>query len=433
MTVFGRPAVRSDIGVTLTETLVAMVVFFVVMSGVIAGMIQSQKLSRDGRAREVAANLASQEVDASQDVKDFANLTSGTTTQVVNNDTFTILRTVTPGRVGGSGSPCDGTVSPFVISYKQVNIRVTWPNMGKTAPVRADTAVTAGVGNFDPDKGNVAVKVLNAGAGPVEGAKVILTTGATNRSELTDPQGCVFLDQIPAGSWTVSVTASGYVDPVGKPTPSRPIDVQGGRTTSAQFDYDQAAQLGLQLPATTHPAPLAVPITVGNPSLPLRVQTFAGSGLLRDVNGLFPFASGYTAWAGSCTDADPEGAGYDQAGSPTLIYHPGAIRDAAVPVVAGARTTGNVNMAQVTVTALGAVGQIESKTVRAVHAPDPASCTSGETYDAGVTDATGRAAFALPWGTWQLELVGSTQPAAGWPTVTLHPTSPQTDVSVDAL
>jgi hypothetical protein len=41
--------------------------------------------------------------------------------------------------------------------------------------------------------------------------------------------------------------------------------------------------------------------------------------------------------------------------------------------------------------------------VTAVHDPDPDTCTAGETYDLGATDASGYVRAALPFGTWRLQ------------------------------
>jgi hypothetical protein len=60
----------------------------------------------------------------------------------------------------------------------------------------------------------------------------------------------------------------------------------------------------------------------------------------------------------------------------------------------------------------------ENRSVTAVHAPESgAGCLAGETYMVGLTDASGLLTFALPYGTWELQIDSA---SAG--SVTLAPT-----------
>jgi hypothetical protein len=42
--------------------------------------------------------------------------------------------------------------------------------------------------------------------------------------------------------------------------------------------------------------------------------------------------------------------------------------------------------------------------VTAVHDPDPDTCTAGETYNLGATDASGYVRASLPFGTWRVQV-----------------------------
>jgi len=418
-----RRLLHADDGVSLTEVLVALVIFAIVMSGVLAGLLQSLQMTRDSRARQTAANLAAEEIDAVHATADFSGLAGNTWTRALNGETFTILRTVTPRLNGSSASPCDGGSDPRLLRFKAVNVRVTWENMAiTTRPVRADTIVAPGAGGFDVDNGNVAVKVRNAQGSGVEGVAVTLLGATTSTTEFTDADGCVFLIQVEPGTYTVSVSAPGYVDPTGAPEPSQTVVVDPAYTTSAQFDYDEAASLEIAMPRWPYPAPANVPLTLWNSQIvPTGTLAAPGSGLLRRIDNLFPFAAGYSVWAGSCADADPEGVEVDASGNVIRRYHPGATRPPAIPAIAGEVTRGSVTMAPVEVELSP---ERSGVSIRAVHVAD-SGCPAGEVYYPGVTDEDGELQFSLPWGTWTIEAVGR-MPFRSWPTVTLSPTSRST-------
>jgi len=409
----------ADDGLSLVEVMVAMVIFSIVMSGVLAGVLQSLTMTRDSRARQTAANLAAEEIDAAHSASDFAGLAGATSTRSVNGETFTILRTVTPRLNGTSTSPCDGGADPGLVRFKAINVRVTWENMAPaTKPVRADTVVAPDIASFTESKGNVAVKVRNARGTGVEGVAVTLRGSTTSRTELTDPDGCAFLTQVDPGTYTVSVSASDHVDPYRVSEPSRTVVVDPGNTTSAQFDYDLAASLQIAMPGSPYLPPVNVPLTLANSSLlPTGTLPAPGSGPSRLIDKLFPFPSGYAVWAGACADADPEGVELDASGNVIRRYHSGAVRDPAIPAVPGEVTTGTVRMASVEVElSRDRAGVL----IRAVHATDR-GCPSGESYDLGLTDGDGELAASLPWGTWTIEAVGQS-PTRSWPIVDLHPT-----------
>jgi hypothetical protein len=132
-----------------------------------------------------------------------------------------------------------------------------------------------------------------------------------------------------------------------------------------------------------------------------------GTGIPRQVDGLFPYASGYTAWAGNCTDADP-------------AAHVDGTREDAIAVEPGLTTTGSVLMPEVFVEVTTAGLPSAGRTVTAVHAAEPGGgCPAGETYTVGQTDADGHLTFALPYGAWTIQL----DSAAVW-SGTLAPTDP---------
>lgn len=394
---------KGDEGFGIVELMVALVVASVIMTGVAYGVTQALWSGRDSREREVAANLAAEAIDKARATTDYINLSGSTTTQVVNGDTYTILRSVTAFSSLGTASPCDGTAGAF-IKYKKISIRVTWPRMKSgTSPVRAETLLAPGASSFDPTKGNIGAKVLNALGQPVEGIAVTVTGSATNRVQYTDDSGCAFFDGLTPGSFTVAASASGYVTSRGEFTPSQPASVVTGTTTPIVFDYDLVGSLAGRLGTPDYPAPASVPLSIGQTALlPDGTVAYAGTGDVRTLTNLFPFASGYTMWAGSCVDADPQGA------STAGPYYPTATRGTPIKAAtAGAPAVVDIPMATMRIQVVrDATGDpISGVSVTSTHSGS-AFCDFSETYAMGATDAGGRIQASLPFGSWDFTAAG---------------------------
>jgi prepilin-type N-terminal cleavage/methylation domain-containing protein len=404
-----RPAsrlARDEAGFTLVEVLVALVLLSVISSGVAYGLIQSSRITGDSRTRVVAANVAAQEIDRVRAVADPLTIETASFDTTLNGQEFHVLRSATWEGRDPSGSPCDGGNSRF-LAYKTVSVRVTWDHMGGTQPVRSDTIITPSVDSLDPTLSSIAVKILGNESQGVETALVRLT-GPTTDDQYSDEHGCVFFTQLPAGTYTLTAEKSGHVDTARATVATSQVTTSAGQTTAVQFDYDEATALDLTLPTGTYPAPAAVPVTIGNSGLqPRGTLTSTGSGTARSIESLFPFAGGYQVWAGSCGDADPEGTVRTPEGNPGAPYHDGGRREAPVSAEPGQRASATVVMSSVDVRFTDASGNpLAGYVVRAVHDSDPDTCTAGEAYDLGATDASGYVRAALPFGTWRFQAAG---------------------------
>jgi hypothetical protein len=406
---------QSEAGVTLLELVVALSVFVLVILGVVASIDSGLTLTRNNRERSVAANLASQEMDTVRSAT-FTSLVARTVTQVVDGTTYTITRELTWVSKSATNGPCDGSNStPELL---RVRVFVTWPNMRGVSPVISDTSLAPPVGAYSANSGHIAVKVLdNTGAGEFGISANI--SGPLVQSAPTNTDGCAFFAFLTPGTYTVSLNTVGDVDRQGTQVPTQTVGVTVGQVSSVQFDYDQASALSLSFAADaggTIPADL--PITLGNTEfIPTGVKTYAGSGLTRTIANLFPSTDGYTAWAGSCADADPEG----QLAGGGGLYWPTGQRDDPITVTPAITTAGTVAVKTSAITVKAIAGPLVGVTVVATHAAD-SSCAAGEIHTLGTTGAGGVLSAALPFGKWQLSVTGKTA-LTTWPTLTLDPTS----------
>jgi Tfp pilus assembly protein PilV len=422
----GRASIRAHIGrangdeagLSLLELVMAITIFGILMLGIAQTLGMGLQLTRTDRHRSVAANLASQDMDAIRSA-DFADVVAKSYTTSVDGVNYDVNRSLTWETKSATSGPCNTTnPNPQVL---RVHVSVTWPNMSGVRPVVSDTVLAPPIGSFDPNTGHIAVKVTDRDGNPTQFVTV-QQTGPESQTTLTDGDGCAFLAFLPAGTYTIKLSEPGYVDPKMNPTPTITSAVVVGATKAAPFQYDRAARIDVTMAGGAGtPIPNDLPVTVWSNNS--KNVTIAGVGATRTINGLFPFSSGYYAWAGSCADADPEGDHIvdDGSGAPKNLgkYWPGATRGTLMSVDAGgsATTTLGLHDAAVHVVNAGGVAQA-GVTVVAVHDSD--NVCSGATHVLGTTDAAGNLTAALPFGTWKLQVQGKS-PSGSWPSTVLDP------------
>ena len=411
---------RSDeTGFGLIELIVALTVFSVLIGGVVVSLGAGLALARSNRERSVGANLAAREIDAVRQ-STFTNLVEGltTTTAAVDGINFTVDRNLEWVGNAATAGECDSTnTAPKVL---RVTVDVSWTNMKAITPVRQSTVLSPPVGSYDPLTGHIAVRVRDSDAAASGGVPVrvqgpgVDDTITTTNAYAASP-GCAFFGFLGAGTYTVSLGTSGYVDRQGTANPTQTVGVTVGQVAAVAFDYDRAASLALTLAGKFGGTPVtAMAVTLGNPGyIPSARKVFSGSGNPRTLTNLYPYNDGYDAWGGDCADADPEGKN-----SSNVNYWGAAQR--ADPFAVDPNTTGSgtvtVGTLQVNFTQSGAPDGTD--TIIAVHGTD-AICSTGETLTLTTFPSnTGTALIALPYGTWTIRAQGKT---GSFPTVAVNP------------
>jgi hypothetical protein len=414
----------------MIELVVALTVFALLAGGLAITIDSGLGLARNNRSRSVAANLASQEMDSVRQAS-FTSLPLGLIdrTESVDGVEYTVRRESEWVDNSSTTDLCDGDNSdPKVL---RVTATVFWSDMRGVAPVKSSTILSPPVGSYDPTRGHIAVKVLDSTAQGMVGVPVTVTAPDGDRSMNTVDGGCAFFAFVPPDvTYTVTLGASGYVDRQGNASPSQTVGVTEGATSSVAFDYDQAATVDLTIaapPGAVFPAGLSA--VVGNTALvPTGTKEFTGTGPIRTIPNLFPYPEGYSAWAGSCADADPEGK--DGNG---LAFWDGATRQTAVQTQPGGTASATVNLPAIDLHYGDTAAAAGSVDVVAVHDADN-GCPTGLQYTVATFAAPGSALIALPYGVWTLTVPGHSPPSGTWPTVTVDPRITGGYVaSVDAL
>ncbi len=413
-------------GFTIVEVLVAVTVLVIAMLGAALLFENAILASGNTRNRVVAANLATAQMETvrglAADPTQFTAIPQGQTVlpvnpaapndQRVNGIQYTVTQDVQFVGQSSTTSTCD-TPGASTGQIMQVSETVTWPDMGGTAPVRSVSTLAPPVGAYSASSGSIAVKVFEA-SGAVSGNISVQVTGPTTLTQQTTAEGCAYFAFMAAGTYTVTITEGTGVGDQEVVAPVQTASISVGQTASLQFQYDGPGTVVATLPspANTPGAPpyaTGMSISVANTGLePYGQFTFAATGDTTTSPGLFPYASGYTVYAGNCTDNNPLGKDTSRnpfyptaAPVPVAVPAGGSVANA-VPlytVAAHVNDTGGVAVPAASMTALET----------SYAAPYAAVCTSGTatspapTLGLVTTDATGDSITAMPLGHWTLE------------------------------
>ena len=430
---------QDEAGFTMVEMVIAIFIFAMVITGVGVGMSSALNLTRQNRNRSIAANLAAQQMDTIRST-DFETLdqmtqltqpTTITPTPTVEGVPYTMTQNthwVRKNATGAAAGPCQSPpTAANPLAYIAVTTTVTWADMHGVLPVQTDTVVSPPVGVYDQTEGHIRVTVLNAASQPVSGTIVTISNPSAGVSDTatTGADGCAFFAYQPAGAYTVTLSSGvGKVDGQGNATPLQNVTVKSASTSTVQFVFDTAATLSLTLSSISgYTVPSAVPVSLGNTALqPTGVLSYSGSGISRSIPSLFPYPSGFQAWAGSCSDADQQGV--NPLGGP---YYSGAIRDPAIAMTPGGTSPGAIVLPSTSLRFRRSTS-ITNYSVTATHAGSgDAGCPTAESYvlATGLTIPTSASGVAvnvsLPYGTWDITVKNGSGSTRGTEQITLSP------------
>jgi prepilin-type N-terminal cleavage/methylation domain-containing protein len=414
-----------DAGFTMAETLVAMTVFAVMATAGLGMLVRSTDVTRSNSRRAVAASLANRAVESIRGTRAL-DIPNGlvTRSETVGGVAYTVKQTATYVVNGSATNACSATGN--TLSYKLVTVNVTWPQMGRVQPVRADTLKSLGLGTdgLSSTLGSLAVSVAGATGAALGGIPVLLSPGG--QTITTGDDGCALFTGLAAGTYTATANVADYVGSGGlQQTTVASLGVVANQVTRGSLVYDTARAISVAWSAPgTVSVPTGIPLMLRNSYLTARSFPACSavtaspqscvSSMPGTVTTLFP--ASYDVWAGSCSDAV-------QPAAVNLTNDTGA----AVPVTVG--------LAQVhinTVTALGV--PLIGRALYAVHAaetvaPGAVGCATGATYPL-VSSAAGGVDVALPYGTWKLSVSPIAALGVGTATVTLTPAGAVPTVSL---
>ncbi|GAA4674111.1 prepilin-type N-terminal cleavage/methylation domain-containing protein [Frondihabitans cladoniiphilus] len=403
----------SDQGLTLVEVMVAMLVFTIISVAVAMSLGNSLVISKNSRARTVAVNLASQDLDLQRAVADVFAVQTKTWVTPVQGTNYTINRQVNWVSSSTATSAC-GT-GTGTLQFKTVRDTVTWP--GNATGVATSTVLAPNGRINDPTLGTIVVAVTGASGAGVSGVTATITPtsggAAVTTPALTDANGCTYALKVTPGTYTIAISRAGSLDIKQNATVSTSRAVTAGTATSVSFTYDAAAPFTLKYASNYTSGPTAqlpnnLDVTV--------TSTTAGQysfkpGTTNPVS-LFPFTSPYVIETGAYVPAGTTTS--TGADASCLNVDPGqwTTANAAKAVgtsftagsTPGTAKTVNVPMGVVNLSALTGTLGITATSVNTKPAGDP-GCAATTTYTFNAV--SGSPTLALPFGTWRLAAVAS--------------------------
>lgn len=378
-----RGRTRHEEGFTLIEIVVALGVFAVVSVATVSILVTSLRTVNENEDRVLAANLARSELEQAR-ISGASGIEPGLTVSEINE--FTVRRSASWVGVDQRVSPCEA------ISPGQDFLRVSVEVSGRTlaAPQRID-GVIPGIAPDDAS-GSLTVFVGGRFAEPLSDVTI---TGSdqfharNNFSVVTGPDGCVFLPDLdPSGSLQVQVQRRvDGVDYIAR-TPEgtrQQTAIDLDEVSRLNFTLARPAALRFESTAATYPVPEGIDVswkelTTGSVTRSTPLGT--------EVGGLWPASSGFQAWLGGCTDANPR-----EYGSTPTSFDLTEAQSVTVPVEA----------ARVRIRGLAPEGSVSVRYI----GTDP-ECAD-LVLDAGAADDTGRLSISLPYGSWEFVSDGQTQ------------------------
>lgn len=305
-------------GAFMIEVIFSTLVVAMVSAAVLTGVTGSVKTATKNRERSVAAQLAEQDQERMRSYKATQlDGYSNTTTKTVRGIPYTV-QSSTSWYFDSSGTK-SCTSDTNRASYLKLVSTVRPQRAGTGPPVTMTSLLTPPNGTFSQDKGSLAVLVVDRNGNPRPNLTVNVTGGTTSQSDTTNDQGCANFFYLPVGSpaisYTVTVAAPGLVDRSGSPSPSLQTGVVGGEQTlstveldvpvAVNVNFDTKVGAGAPIPDRSQYVRLGSSGLAAPGYLSGSLTSYPSTNNTFTFSSLYPFTSGFSAWAGNCTKNDP--------------------------------------------------------------------------------------------------------------------------------
>lgn len=405
---------------TIVEVVVALLVFAIIATGIAAGTASISRISGDSRSRAIATNLAEQDIDAARAIGDPFKILPASTTQIVSGRTYTVDRDTSWVSTGGTDVGC-GTSTNY--SYRRVTAKVSWSGrLSTTAPVTTSTIIAPVSRITDAGTGAISIKVIGSDGTPRSDVAVSVVSKSggqtpTVQPDATDAQGCAYATQLQPGTYTVTLSKTGYIDTNQDTSPNLDITVAAGSTAPWTSQYDQWATFNTGYAGNWSGSTPLLPTKLDTTFVP-NTNTFPLYTTAQQGASVNLHPGGYTAIAGTpyssdrstnlCSSTDPTTWPADKVSGVQMALGTRA---------AASATTGKTStfsIGSVTSIPLGVVkitaqpgiplaGQVITATsTSAAYGDGNPGCETTTSYVFPALSAGTSAYLALPFGSWTL-------------------------------
>ncbi|HWK27944.1 MAG TPA: carboxypeptidase regulatory-like domain-containing protein [Solirubrobacter sp.] len=316
---------RSESGFALVEVIVSAAVLAIVAMAVLSGIDAATGSSAREKARAVAANLGEQEQER------LRSLTVEELTDIAGKGAEGVTRDPAPDVDGvkykvnsraewitddQGGTPACGNSSKNS-EYFHVTTTVTSEIVGKNVPPIVIDSLVAPSTEYSSTHGILGVKVVDRNGDPVQGVVVEIANSDPPYSppqQSTDPKGCALFRQVPIGTYTITLTAGGYVGTELEQPTTDTQKVSPGVVVFKTMEFDRSTQARVTV-QTNRPGNInqkvnstAAAISVTHPRRTGKVKTYDTAGANPYVaTPLYPFKSGaYSFFTGRCGYESPD-------------------------------------------------------------------------------------------------------------------------------
>lgn len=301
-------SLAAEAGTSLIEIVVAAALLGVVTVGVMSSLDVAARVSGNQKGKVVAGNLAEAEMERlrGMSIEQLGTVSSEAPEQrVIDGATYTITRTASwVADTKGSELPCAVTGGN---TYMKVRTRVTW---GADQKVELDGIIAPGARGVSRTYGALAIRFVNSADGqPIAGVSASLASGAGHTAPpagLSDANGCIVWSSVPAGTWTMTASKSGWITADEQTTLVRELNVLGADAVFNEYQLFQGARISgsfySTVSGTNYPsAPEAYIVQGGGQTreltLPAGATTFQTPWLRADLGT-------YKVYAGACTESE---------------------------------------------------------------------------------------------------------------------------------
>lgn len=308
---------REDDGFGLIEVMTSAVLLIVLALGTMKLLDTSQAASSMNRSRDVASTLAQADQEAMRQLP-LSQIAGGwhpaNRQKTMGDITYTIASSGDWTRDATGEVACSSAATTAGRGeYLTITSTVTWPGMSatKSKPVVFQSVVAPGVEAFGAGKGALAIKLKRADGTGAAG----VTVASGSVSGMTDSDGCVVLNNLPAGDTTVGWNETGWVDPDGVQKIVKDETIGDGTTAQDAGAYDKAGRLNVGFTDDATPTPntakwptfsvVQTGMTSSNGIRTFPAAPGSPAASLSTGFTLYPFTSAYTVYAGSCKGNNP--------------------------------------------------------------------------------------------------------------------------------
>jgi Tfp pilus assembly protein PilV len=299
----------SQSGFALVEIVVSALVLAIVAGGALTALQASGRTGAEERHRAHAHAVASD---------DQARLRSMTISALIGLDE---MRTVTVDgtryTVESKGQFVNDTgtdtcvAGTATVDYTRITSMVSWPSLDGEPPVVVESIVAPPSGSI-PGRGALQVEAIDAQGAGIPGLG-LSGTGAGSFSGTTGATGCARFRSLPAGDYTLTLSATGVVDANGNPPEPQEISVVDQSTNTVVLQYDEPGSIVTTFESRGYlgsgygPARMDSVMVFNTGMSAAKAVPSQGGSLEPSItaDSLFPFTSTYTVYAGTCTGDNP--------------------------------------------------------------------------------------------------------------------------------